>query len=120
MSGPATAIEEAPEPGPVLAIPTVEEFAEESGVAGRRRMLLALAFATFLVTGNGIAISPFLLDMARDLGMSLAAVANLVALSSITWGVASLFAGAASDRIGRKPILIGGRLGDRFRVRAIV
>src|SRR4051812_12221034 len=108
MSGPATVVEEAPEPGAVPALPAAEGLGEESGSAGRQRMLLALAFATFLVTGNGIAISPFLLDMARDLETSLAAVANLVALSSITWGIASLFAGAASDRIGRKPILIGG------------
>jgi len=81
---------------------------EEPGVAGRRRMLLALCFATFLVTGNGVAVSPFLLDMARDLRTDLAAVASLVALSSITWGISSLFAGVASDRIGRKPILVGG------------
>ncbi len=83
-------------------------LAEERGAAGRGRMLLALCFATFLVTGNGVAVSPFLLDMARDLRTDLAAVANLVALSSITWGIASLFAGAASDRIGRRPLLVGG------------
>lgn len=71
-------------------------------------MLLALCFATFLVTGNGVAVSPFLLVMARDLRTDFAAVANLVALSSITWGLASLCAGTASDRIGRKPLLIGG------------
>lgn len=71
-------------------------------------MIVALCFATFLVTGNGVAVSPFLIDMARDLQTDLAAVANLVALSSITWGFASLLAGAASDRLGRKPILVGG------------
>ena len=78
--------------------------------ASRERllMLLALCFATFLVTGNGVAVSPFLIDMSRDLGTDLAAVANLVALSSITWGFASLVAGTASDRLGRKPILLGG------------
>lgn len=83
-------------------------LAEKRGAAGRGRMLLALCFATFLVTGNGVAVSPFLLDMARDLRTDLAAVANLVALSSITWGISSLFAGAASDRIGRRPLLVGG------------
>lgn len=82
---------------------------ETGGAArGRRLMLLALCSATFLVTGNGVAVSPFLLDMSRDLGTDLAAVANLVALSSLTWGLASLVAGAASDRLGRKPILVGG------------
>lgn len=81
---------------------------DERGGRARQRMVLALCFATFLVTGNGVAVSPFLLEMARDLGTDLAAVANLVAMSSITWGIASLFAGAASDRLGRKPLLIGG------------
>lgn len=105
MTGQTTAVEDGPE---VAATPIPAAADEVRDRAGLRPMLLALCFATFLVTGNGVAISPFLLDMARDLGTSLAAVANLVALSSITWGVASLFAGAASDRIGRKPILIGG------------
>jgi DHA1 family inner membrane transport protein len=77
-------------------------------VRERSLMLLALCFATFLVTGNGVAVSPFLIDMSRDLNTDLAAVANLVALSSITWGIASLLAGAASDRLGRKPLLLGG------------
>jgi len=35
-------------------------------------------------------------------------VANLVALTSVSWGVSSLFAGAGSDRWGRRPFLIGG------------
>ncbi len=88
--------------------PTPSGLVEERGTGGRQRMLLALCFATLLVTGNGVAVSPFLLDMARDLGTDLAAVANLVALSSISWGLSSLFAGAASDRLGRKPLLVGG------------
>jgi DHA1 family inner membrane transport protein len=110
MSGQRPAVGEAPEAATIQAAPPGVGPIEEHGATGRRRTLLALCFAAFLVTGNGVAVSPFLLDMARDLGTSLAAVANLVALSSITWGAASLFAGAASDRIGRRPILIGGLL----------
>ena len=103
-----TAVQEAPETV-VSAVPLPDDdLALERGRRERQLMLLALCFTTFLVTGNGVAVSPFLLDMARDLKTDLAAVANLVALSSITWGTASLFAGAASDRLGRKPILIGG------------
>lgn len=104
-----TAVEEAPEATkPAERLPG--DLALERGRRERQAMLLALCFTTFLVTGNGVAVSPFLLDMARDLRTDLAAVANLVALSSITWGTASLFAGVASDRLGRKPILVGGLL----------
>jgi DHA1 family inner membrane transport protein len=45
--------------------------------------------------------------MGRDLGVDLAAVANLIALLSVTWGAMSLVAGAASDRVGRRAILVG-------------
>lgn len=77
---------------------------------GRYVLLGALCFATFLATSNGVSISPFLLDMARDLGTDLAAVGNLVAILSISWGATSVMAGAASDRLGRKPIMLGALL----------
>jgi DHA1 family inner membrane transport protein len=48
--------------------------------------------------------------MARDLETELALVGTLVALSSIPWGLISLVAGAASDRLGRRPILLAGLL----------
>lgn len=73
-------------------------------------LLGTLCSTTFVVTGAGTSLAPFLLDMARDLGRDLAAVSNLVALQSATWGLMSLAAGAASDRLGRRPILILGVL----------
>jgi DHA1 family inner membrane transport protein len=66
----------------------------------------AACATTFLVTGSGMIRAPFLLDMARDLDASLAATANLFSLTAIAWGVAALFAGAASDRFGRLPLLM--------------
>ena len=59
-----------------------------------------------MIAGAATAIAPFLLDMARDLGTGLAAVANLIAILSVAWGVMSLVAGSASDRLGRRPILL--------------
>lgn len=66
----------------------------------------AACATTFLVTGSGMIRAPFLLDMARDLDASLAATANLFSLTAVAWGVAALFAGAASDRFGRLPLLM--------------
>ena len=74
------------------------------------RMLTTLSVVTFLVTGSAIALAPFLLDVARDLGTTLAAVANLVGVMSVSWGVVSVTAGAASDRIGRRPVLVAAVL----------
>uniref|UniRef100_UPI001F0278BF MFS transporter n=1 Tax=Falsiroseomonas oryziterrae TaxID=2911368 RepID=UPI001F0278BF len=65
-------------------------------------------FAFFAVSSSGNVRAPFLLDMARDLGTSLALAANLMAISAIAWGIGSLVAGAWSDRIGRRPFLILG------------
>ncbi len=65
----------------------------------------------FTASGSGTTRAPFLLQMAEDLGTSLPLVANLMAMTAIAWGVASLVAGAGSDRWGRRPFLIGGTLG---------
>lgn len=69
-------------------------------------LLSSACAATFLVTGSGMVRAPFLLDMSRDLGASLTATANLFSMTAFAWGVASLFAGAASDRLGRLPMLL--------------
>jgi predicted MFS family arabinose efflux permease len=76
----------------------------------RLAMLVALAGGGLLSTATTVGITPFLLDIAHDFGTDLAAAGNLVALQSVTWGVASLFAGAASDRLGRRPLLLAGLL----------
>jgi DHA1 family inner membrane transport protein len=70
-------------------------------------MLGALTLGAFLTTSSGATRSPFLLDMAHDLDTDLMAVANLMAAMSVTWGITSLIAGTASDRLGRKAILTG-------------
>ena len=70
-------------------------------------MLWALSLGSFLTTSSGTTRSPFLLDMAHDLNTDLTSIGNLMAITAVTWGIMSLVAGALSDRIGRKPILVG-------------
>src|ERR1700722_15872004 len=60
-----------------------------------------------------------LLAMAHDLSVSLPMVANLVAVSSISWGITSMFAGAGSDRWGRRKFLIGGPFALAFAATGI-
>jgi DHA1 family inner membrane transport protein len=80
------------------------------GRSRRLAMLVALSGGALLATATTIGITPFLLTIAADLNTDLAAAGNLVALQSVTWGIASLFAGAASDRVGRRPLLVAGLL----------
>src|SRR5262245_44698475 len=71
-------------------------------------LLAAASLGTFTAACSGTTRAPFLIDMARDLSVSVPLVANLVAITSVAWGVASMFAGAGSDRWGRRPFLVGG------------
>jgi MFS transporter, DHA1 family, inner membrane transport protein len=77
-------------------------------------LLLAASLAMFTVAASGTTRAPFLIDMARDLGTSVPLIANLVAITSISWGITSIIAGAASDRYGTRPFLIGGPVGLAF------
>ena len=88
---------------------SVDGTVATTGTTPRRvtLMLWALTFGAFLTTSSGATRSPFLLDMARDLDSDLMAVANLMAVMSTSWGIMSLIAGTASDRLGRKVILTG-------------
>jgi DHA1 family inner membrane transport protein len=80
------------------------------GRGQRLAMLVALSAGGLVSTATTIGITPFLLDIARDLNTDLAAAGSLVAVQSVTWGLVSLFAGVASDRIGRRPLLTAGLL----------
>ena len=74
-------------------------------------ILLSLTLASYLANASAIAMTPFLLDIARDLDADLAAMGILLAVGSVTWGIVSVFAGFASDRFGRRPVLMAGLLG---------
>ena len=70
----------------------------------------AACLGSFAATASGTTRAPLLIDMARDLSVSIPLVANLVTATSIAWGVTSFLSGVASDRWGRRPCLIGGTL----------
>ena len=74
--------------------------------------LLAVAsLAMFTVAASGTTRAPFLIEMARDLSTNVPLIADLVAISSLSWGVTSVIAGAGSDRWGTRPFLLAGPLG---------
>ena len=69
-------------------------------------LIAAACLGSFATTSSGTTRAPFLLDMARDLDVSMQLVANLVSLTSVSWGVASAFGGWLSDLIGRRALLV--------------
>lgn len=71
-------------------------------------LLAAACLGMFAASCSGTTRAPFLIEMARDLETTLPLVANLVAMTSVAWGIASLVSGAGSDRWGRGPFLLGG------------
>ncbi len=73
-------------------------------------LIAAAALGMFTAAASGTMRAPFLLDIARDLSSTVPLVANMVALTSVAWGLASMVAGAWSDRWGRRPFLIAGPL----------
>jgi DHA1 family inner membrane transport protein len=74
-------------------------------------LLAAACLGMFAASCSGTTRAPFLIAMADDLRTSVPLVANLMAMTSIAWGIASLAAGTGSDRWGRRPFLIGGPIG---------
>jgi DHA1 family inner membrane transport protein len=66
----------------------------------------AACLGSFATTSSGTTRAPFLLDMARDLDVTMPLVANLVSVTATTWGLASALAGWMSDLVGRRAMLV--------------
>ncbi len=69
-------------------------------------LIAAACLASFAASCSGTTRAPLLLEIARDLDVSMPLVANLVSLTSVAWGAASAMGGWLSDRIGRRIVLI--------------
>lgn len=66
--------------------------------------LLTLAFG--LVGLDRFAINPLFPAMMKDLNLTYQDLGNLSSVLAIAWGVASIYAGSLSDRLGRRKVLI--------------
>lgn len=70
----------------------------------RAVLLLMLAFG--LVGLDRFAINPLFPAMMKDLDLDYQDLGNVSAILAVAWGVASLYMGQVSDRIGRRKVLI--------------
>ena len=82
-------------------------------------LIAATCFATFAITASGTTRAPFLTHMAQDLDVGLGVIANLFGLTSIAWGAASFIAGVGSDRVGRRPFLVGAPIALALTLAAV-
>ncbi len=106
----AQAQTQAPAPAPAETDAAAQAPAPGLGRGGLF-VLIILVLATYLTQVSSIAITPFLLQMSQDFAVDFSAMGILLAIGSITWGTVSIFAGAASDRLGRRPVMLVGLMG---------
>ena len=79
--------------------------------SGERRALLgALGFLSFGAVYANVVMAPVLTQIAREFGTTTGTAGLVVAAFGLPGIAASLIAGPYSDRIGRKPFLVGGAL----------
>jgi MFS transporter, DHA1 family, inner membrane transport protein len=78
---------------------------EEGGGAGfGTQILLMLAITGFATCVT--MLGPLLVDLSRDLDVSLGQAGLLAAAMAVTWALAAPFAGVLSDRFGRRPLIV--------------
>jgi DHA1 family inner membrane transport protein len=73
--------------------------------------LLAVAgTGVFMASATGMTRAPFLLQMARDLDVSLVMVSHLLSVTAVTWGITAFFTGPLGAAFGRRRVLMGGQI----------
>lgn len=86
-----------------------EEFIHH-GTPAFRRVNLALFAAGFATFGLLYCVQPLLPEFSRDYGVSEAVSALSLSLTTFVLGFGMLFAGALSDAVGRKSIMVASTL----------
>jgi MFS family permease len=71
-------------------------------------IVAAAAWLTLLSVGLRLAIGPFFLPMAQDLGFSRSLLATIIAVGMICYGLAMPLAGLLVARLGTRPVLLLG------------
>lgn len=77
-------------------------------MSSRAVLLGSLGFLSFAAVYNNIVVSPVLVDVARDFGVSVGTAGLLVTAYGIPGIVVGILAGPLSDRYGRRQFLVWG------------
>lgn len=84
-----------------------EKSIPEKDARSRERLLWVLSGATFLIFFQAYMVAPLIPRLAAVFGESIEKIGFIVPAYLIPYGVATLFYGALSDRIGRRQIVFG-------------
>lgn len=84
-----------------------EKSIPEKDARRRERLLWVLSGATFLIFFQAYMVAPLIPRLAAVFGESIEKIGFIVPAYLIPYGVATLFYGALSDRIGRRQIVFG-------------
>lgn len=76
--------------------------------AARRTLLFVIGFLSFASVYNGLVMSPVLVQVAQEFGITTGTAGLVVAAYGAPGIAVALLAGPYSDRIGRKPFLVVG------------
>ncbi len=76
----------------------------------RERLLRGLAAATFLIFFQAYMVAPVIPCLSAVFGVSAQAIGLVVPAYMIPYGIATLFYGLLSDRLGRRPIMLASLL----------
>ncbi|MFQ5860490.1 MAG: MFS transporter [Dehalococcoidia bacterium] len=81
----------------------------EQATPVRLPLLLALVTAAvFLAFTTAFMLGPLLVDLADEFNTTVSVTGQLVAITSVSWGIIALLSGPFSDVYGRRPLLILG------------
>src|SRR4051812_5212110 len=97
------------EPRPLLTqdlepSPLPRQHDDESGAG--LGVLVLLMVSTFGFATSLTMLGPLLVDLSRELDVSLGQAGLLAAALAVSWAVAAPFAGLLSDRFGRRPMIV--------------
>jgi DHA1 family inner membrane transport protein len=100
--------EPAPDTPADLAPPARPEEEETGAGFGTLALLMAaiFGFATCVTM-----LGPLLVDLSRELDVSLGQAGLLAAAMAVSWALAAPFAGVLSDRFGRRPLIVLALIG---------
>lgn len=77
-------------------------------MSSRATLMASLGLLSFAAVYNHLLVSPVLVEIAREMGVSVGTAGLLVTAFGLPGIVVGLLAGPLSDRYGRKPFLVGG------------
>ncbi len=95
-----------PAPGAPADLTAAAGPAEDVGEGAGRGVLALLMLAIFGFATCVTMLGPLLVDLSRDLDISLGQAGLLAAAMAVSWALAAPFAGLISDRFGRRPMIV--------------